>query len=699
LFSHMLEIRRCISILFILLIAVAASPPQRHNETASSQKPVKAHSETTAIDEPPNEARVKMVQFKWDSVEKVYVVAMWLFAATVFKLVFNNKSFTRFFPESSLLIIVGLIIGYFLLISNVDHLQFTLDGHAFFLYLLPPIIFDAGYFMPNRAFFSNWDSILVFAVVGTIFNTLTIGGSLLALSYSGLFTVPFNACEILLFSSLISAVDPVAVIAVFEEIHVNDFIFVNVFGEALFNDGVTVVLYELFKQFSAVDRILPIDVAAGAGSFFVVSLGGLVIGLLFALFVAFLTKHSHEAVVLAPVFIFLVPYLGYLTAEMLSLSPIIAIAVCGMAMKQYVKGNVTATAANSVKYFTKMLAQSSETAIFMFLGLSTIAFGHKWDTLFVVATVAFCILFRTIGVVAQCFLLNKFRGKKFTKVDQFILSYGGLRGAIAYGLAVSMPDSIAAKQMFVTTTIVVIFFTVFLQGSTIRPLVHFLEIELKKETQMTMAESVYSKYSDYIISGIEDIAGQKGHSSLVRDFERFNNKVLGPLLMRDHARTPNFDATKIVRAYAKIILAEAMVETTAPSRKGSKKSGVHPMSECMCTFTRNGQHIPDCPHHGVNMDILYARFGKMLDEKMDALRQELKQGGGSSSNGDVDIFDDYMEQLKHAPSIKNLNHPALAATRSDAIMRNPAVVLRTNLRDTPRRCRTEGGLCDLDTPS
>lgn len=54
------------------------------------------------------------------------------------------------------------------------------------------------------------------------------------------------------------------------------------------------------------------------------------------------------------------------------------IAVCGMAMKQYVKGNVTATAANSVKYFTKILAQSSETAIFMFLGLSTIAFGHKW---------------------------------------------------------------------------------------------------------------------------------------------------------------------------------------------------------------------------------------------------------------------------------------------------------------------------------
>ncbi|KAF8374345.1 hypothetical protein PRIPAC_80774, partial [Pristionchus pacificus] len=697
-FSHMLEELRCISILLILFSVVVSSPPQRQNETVNIQTLSKLNAESAVVDET-NETRVKMVQFKWDSVEKIYVVALWLFAATVFKLVFNNKSFTRFFPESSLLIIVGLIIGYILVISNVDHHQFTLEGHAFFLYLLPPIIFDAGYFMPNRAFFRNWDSILVFAVVGTIFNTLTIGGSLLALSYSGLFSIPFSACEILLFSSLISAVDPVAVIAVFEEIHVNDFIFVNVFGEALFNDGVTVVLYELFKQFSAVDRILPIDVAAGTGSFFMVAVGGLVIGLLFAVFVALLTKHSHDAVVLAPVFIFLVPYLGYLTAEMLSLSPIIAIAVCGMAMKQYVKGNVTATAANSVKYFTKILAQSSETAIFMFLGLSTIAFGHKWDTLFVVATISFCILFRTVGVVAQCFLLNKFRGKKFTKVDQFILSYGGLRGAIAYGLAVSMPDSIPAKQMFVTTTIAVIFFTVFLQGSTIRPLVNFLEIELKKETQMTMAESVYSKYSDYIISGIEDIAGQKGHSSLANDFERFNNKVLCPLLMRDHARTPNFDATKIVRAYAKIILAEAMVETTAPSRKGSKKSEIHPTVDCVCTFTRNGEHAADCPRRSVNMDLLYAMFGKMLDEKMDALRQELKHGGASSDSGEVDIFDDYMEQLKHAPSVKNLHHPSLSGTRSDAAMRHATTILRSKGRETTRRCRTEGGLDDLAAPS
>jgi NhaP-type Na+/H+ or K+/H+ antiporter len=132
-------------------------------------------------------------------------------------------------------------------------------------------------------------------------------------------------------------------------------------------------------------------------------------------------------------------------------------------MKQYVKGNITHDASSSVKYFVKMLAQCSETVIFMFLGLSTISNDHHYDTAFLLVTVLICLVYRTIGVIVQCAVLNRFRNKKFTSVDQFVLSYGGLRGAIAFGLVVSMKDEIQAKKMFVTTCIAVIYFTVFLQ--------------------------------------------------------------------------------------------------------------------------------------------------------------------------------------------------------------------------------------------
>ncbi|RXG71531.1 Sodium/hydrogen exchanger 3 [Armadillidium vulgare] len=140
---------------------------------------------------------------------------------------------------------MGLIIGGIFVAANPhpESQVSPLTADTFFLYMLPPIILDAGYFMPNRLFFDHLGTILVFAVIGTIWNVLTIGVSLYAVSLTGIFgmDMEFPVLHILLFSSLISAVDPVAVLAVFEEIHVEEVLFILVFGESLLNDGVTVV--------------------------------------------------------------------------------------------------------------------------------------------------------------------------------------------------------------------------------------------------------------------------------------------------------------------------------------------------------------------------------------------------------------------------------------------------------------------------
>lgn len=74
-----------------------------------------------------------------------------------------------------------------------------------------------------------------------------------------------------------------------------------------------------------------------------------------------------------------------------------SIAVCGMMMKQYVTANMSHDAASAVKYFTHMLAQSSETVIFIFLGLSVISSEHLWDTYFVLITLVGITIYRIIG--------------------------------------------------------------------------------------------------------------------------------------------------------------------------------------------------------------------------------------------------------------------------------------------------------------
>ncbi|TRY58557.1 hypothetical protein DNTS_000400 [Danionella cerebrum] len=142
-------------------------------------------------------------------------------------------------PESCLLIVVGLLIGGLMKLVGED--PPVLKSDIFFLYLLPPIILDAGYFLPIRPFTENLGTILMFAVVGTLWNSFFIGGLLYGVcQLEGVHLAQVDLLSCLLFGSIISAVDPVAVLAVFEEIHINELLHILVFGESLLNDAVTV---------------------------------------------------------------------------------------------------------------------------------------------------------------------------------------------------------------------------------------------------------------------------------------------------------------------------------------------------------------------------------------------------------------------------------------------------------------------------
>ena len=66
-------------------------------------------------------------------------------------------------------------------------------------------------------------------------------------------------------------------------------------------------------------------------------------------------------------------------------------------MKNYVERNISSKSQTTLKYAMKMLSGSSETIIFMFLGVATIHDKHDWNWPFVVLTITFCTVFRIIG--------------------------------------------------------------------------------------------------------------------------------------------------------------------------------------------------------------------------------------------------------------------------------------------------------------
>ena len=90
-------------------------------------------------------------------------------------------------PESCLLICLGLIVGGIVYAINKDHQidKLLFNPDTFFLFILPPIVLEAGYFMPKEPFFDNLGSILVYAIIGTLFNAFASGLSLYGVYYAG----------------------------------------------------------------------------------------------------------------------------------------------------------------------------------------------------------------------------------------------------------------------------------------------------------------------------------------------------------------------------------------------------------------------------------------------------------------------------------------------------------------------------------
>ncbi|XP_069687910.1 probable Na(+)/H(+) antiporter nhx-9 isoform X4 [Periplaneta americana] len=493
---------------------------------------------------------------------------------------------SKIFPESCLLITVGVIIGVLLTHTGNMHVS-PLTPDTFFLYMLPPIILDAGYFMPNRLFFDHLGTILLFAVIGTIFNTLTIGVSLWAVGQSGLFQCETPLLDMFLFSALISAVDPVAVLAVFEEIHVNEILYIVVFGESLLNDAVTVVLYHMFEAYTEMgpSNILYTDLLAGFASFFVVALGGTFIGILWGFLTGLVTRYTHEVRVIEPIFIFVMAYLAYLNAEIFHMSGILAITFCGITMKNYVEGNISHKSHTTVKYAMKMLSSSSETIIFMFLGVATVNKSHDWNTWFVLLTILFCSVYRTIGVIFLTAIANRFRLHKLNKVEKFVMSYGGLRGAVAFALVLLIDVRYVKLQpMFVTTTIAVIYFTVFFQGITIKPLVKILNVKRAEKRKPTMNERIHERFMDHMMAGIEDILGRHGNYHVRDKFKRFDNRFIRPLLLRDHQGAE----PKILETYSKLAMKDAMEYMRRNASTIGNISGTESMSAIFRNYTAAG---------------------------------------------------------------------------------------------------------------
>ncbi|UJR27571.1 hypothetical protein I4U23_008852 [Adineta vaga] len=487
-----------------------------------------------------NRPHFPVVTVTFDHVSNVFGICLWILLGILAKIVFHlSHRLTQKFPENCLLIILGIIVGILLYITHLEEEKriYILNSDVFFLFLLPPIVLETGYFLPKRAFFDNLGTILLLAVLNKLFNTMCIGLTLWGFGKTFLYGgTTFTLLECFLFASFITAVDPIAVLATFVEIRVNDTLYIVVFGESLLNDAVSIVLYRMFQSFLTIgqDNLVAQDFVLGFVSFFVVTIGGIGIGVIFGFLAVFMTKFTERTPVIEPLVVFIYAYIAYIIAEMTGLSGILAITICGMMMKQYVEYNITKKSMATIEYVLKMSSSIMETIIFMFLGLTTVSEQQTWNTGFVIITLLSCLIYRAIGVALFANLANIRRLLELTRIDMLIMSYGGLRGALAFALALVLDENITPrKKEFITAATVVILFTVFIQGTTLGPLVKLLNVRRKHIEEPTMSATLTNRMMDHVMTCLEDITGISGANSLRNKYHKFDRNYIKKWLLRE----------------------------------------------------------------------------------------------------------------------------------------------------------------------
>ncbi|XP_017301756.1 sodium/hydrogen exchanger 8-like [Diaphorina citri] len=201
----------------------------------------------------------------------------------------------QYLPESIAIVFLGALIGMIInLMSNKNianwHKEETFSPTAFFLVLLPPIIFESGYNLHKGNFFQNIGSILVFAIIGTTISAFVIGAGVYILGLADV-AYKLSFVESFAFGSLISAVDPVATVAIFHALDVDPVLNMLVFGESILNDAIAIVLTTSILGSDNPNMTTWEAVLTGFNHFCLMFFASAGIGVLFALISALLLKY------------------------------------------------------------------------------------------------------------------------------------------------------------------------------------------------------------------------------------------------------------------------------------------------------------------------------------------------------------------------------------------------------------------------
>lgn len=370
-------------------------------------------------------------------------------------------------PYTVALVVVGLAITF------QSPLDLNLTPELILTIFVPPLVFEAAFHLNLAEIRRNLAGILLLAVPGVLVTMLLVGG---ILAGSGTLTWPVA----LVFGALISATDPVAVVAVFRVIGVPKRLAVLVESESLFNDGTAIVLFNLMLAIAVTGKF---DAVTGVIDFMRVSAGGIAVGVVLGWLTSYLIGRVDDYLIETTLTTVLA-FGAYLVAERLDFSGVLAVVSAGIIAGNFGPQGMSPTTRIVLFNFWEYVAFLANSLVFLLIGLQVNipVLAASWQpVLWAIGAVLFA---RVIVVYGLSWLAGRL-AEPIPMSWQHVLTWGGLRGAISLALALSLPIQLgfANREQLQVMAFGVVLFTLFVQGMTIGPLVRWLKINAVNAAQ------------------------------------------------------------------------------------------------------------------------------------------------------------------------------------------------------------------------
>jgi len=365
---------------------------------------------------------------------------------------------------------VGLVlIG--LAVTLLSPLQIQISPQIILALLVPPLVFEAAFHIHIDDLRRDFWLILLLAVPGVILTTLLVGW--LVAEGTGL------AIQItLVFGAIVSATDPAAVVALFRRLGAPRRLQVLLEGESLFNDGTAIVMFSLMVSIASAGTF---SWTSGVAEFVTIAGGGLAVGILLGMLISQFISRIDEPLVETTLTIVLA-FGSYLIAESLGVSGVLAVVAAGIINGNVGPRGMSPTTRVVVFNFWETAAFLANSFIFLLVGLTI-----HLQTLFANwQAIGWAILAVLLARAVSIYGFSIF-GREIPANWKHVLYWGGLRGAIALALALSLPDTgnlfSVAREPLQAMTFGVVLFTLLVQGSSTDWLIKRFKIVQRSDYQ------------------------------------------------------------------------------------------------------------------------------------------------------------------------------------------------------------------------